>query len=336
MNLNRITATDIQSQPYVAAEPLRPIPRAEMVWIVLEALFDLIVCYFRCIPLWIRLVLDTFHPPAPKTISGQNALITGGANGIGRAIATELAKEGCNVIIVDEDQVNAEKTAAELKAFNVDAFSYKCDVADYEQVKELRGQVETDVGSVDILINNAGILSFLLPNENNPSMIQRMMEVNALAGFWTVEQFLPGMTRQRRGHIVAIASASSYFPVGWMKNYVTTKYAVRGYMEALDEELYLAGQSDYVKTTTVFPFVVNTRKQVMDAINRKRGLSKMPKYSPEETAATVLKAIKNNQRKVVVPDRLKAWQLSFYEHIPIEIRRKLDLAVMKEKPIVLD
>ena len=84
----------------------------------------------------------------------------------------------------------------------------------------------------------------------------------------TVEQFLPSMIRRRKGHIVAIGSASAYTPVGWMRNYVTSKYAVRGYMEALDEELHLIGQADFVKTTTVFPFVVNTRKQLMDKMNR--------------------------------------------------------------------
>lgn len=142
------------------------------------------------------------------------------------------------------------------------------DVANYDEVRELYRRVERDVGPVDILVNNAGILPFLSSNEKNPSEIRRLMDVNVMSGFWTVEQFLPSMIRRGRGHIVAIASASSYAPVGFMKTYVTSKYAVRGYMEALDEELYLIGQAEAVKTTTVFPFVINTRKQVMEKVNR--------------------------------------------------------------------
>lgn len=329
-------SVDIDSKPYAAASPLKPLSPLEMLLVTLRLLLDLVVCFLKSIPLWVEIVLELFKTPPPKNISGQTALVTGGANGIGKAIATELAKEGCNVVVVDLDQTNGEKTAQELKRYNVQSVAYKFDVADYEQVRELHRFVERDFGPVDILVNNAGILPFLSPNEKNPSEIRRMMEVNVLSGFWTVEQFLPSMIRRRRGHIVAIASASSYTPVGWMKSYVTSKYAVRGYMEALDEELFLIGQTDLVKTTTVFPFVINTRKQLMEKFDHMPGVSTMPKFSPEETAKTILEAIKTNKRKVVVPKMVRAWQLSFYEHIPIKIRRMIDLTIMKGRPLVLD
>ncbi|XP_058819193.1 estradiol 17-beta-dehydrogenase 11-like [Topomyia yanbarensis] len=330
------SSLDAQSRPYIPADPLSPPRLAERVLIVLQALFDLSIVFLRSIPLWIEVIVETFSPPPPKNISGQTALVTGGANGIGKAIATELAKEGCNVVIVDLDLTNGEKTALELRRYNVTTVSYKFDVAEYEQVRHLIRSVEQDIGPVDILVNNAGILPFLSTEENHPSGIKRMMDVNVLAGFWTVEQFLPSMIRRRKGHIVAIASASAYTPVGWMKTYVTSKYAVRGYMEALDEELYLKGQSDLIKTTTVFPFIINTRKQLMERMGRMPGVASMPKFSTEETARAVVNAIKTNKRKVVVPERVKAWQLSFYEHIPIKIRRMMDSTVLKGRPVVLD
>ncbi|XP_062555220.1 estradiol 17-beta-dehydrogenase 11-like [Armigeres subalbatus] len=327
---------DVTSKPYSAAAPLQPRSQYEKLQTILLLLLDLVLCFFQSIPLWVEIVVEVFSPPPPKNISGQTALVTGGANGIGKAIATELAKEGCNVVIVDLDITNGQKTAQELKRYNVQTVAYEIDVADYEQVRELQRRVERDIGSVDILVNNAGILPFLSPNERNPSEIRRLMEVNVLGGFWTVDQFLPTMIRRGRGHIVAIASASSYAPVGYMKTYVTSKYAVRGYMEALDEELYLIGQTDAVKTTTVFPFVINTRKQLMEKINRMPGVSTVPKISTEETAKTVVHAIRNNKRKVVVPKALRAWQLSFYEHIPIKVRRMMDLTFMKGRPLVVD
>ncbi|XP_058452099.1 estradiol 17-beta-dehydrogenase 11-like [Malaya genurostris] len=330
------SSLDILARPYIPADPLQSPRLAQRISMLLQMLLDLLIIFACSIPLWIELVVEIFSPPPPKNISGQTALVTGGANGIGKAIATELAKEGCNVIIVDLDQTNGEKTALELRRYNVTTVAYKFDVAEYEQVRQLYRVVERDFGPVDILVNNAGILPFLSSEENHPSGIKRMMDVNVLAGFWTVEQFLPNMVRRRKGHIVAIASASAYTPVGWMRTYVTSKYAVRGYMEALDEELYLKGQSSYVKTTTVFPFIINTRKQLMERMGHTSGVSSLPKFSPEQTARTVVKAIRTNKRKVVVPESLKAWQLNLYEHIPIKIRRMMDLTVMKGRPIVLD
>lgn len=329
-------SVDFALKPYVAAAPLTPRSRWEKFWALLQLLVDLVLCFVKSIPLWAEIVVESFSPPPPKNIGGQTALVTGGANGIGKAIATELAKEGCNVVIVDVDQTNGQNTAQELKRYNVQSVAYEFDVADYDQVRELFRRVERDIGPVDILVNNAGILPHLSSNHNNPSEIRRLMDVNVLSGFWTVEQFLPNMIRRGRGHIVAIASASSYAPVGYMKTYVTSKYAVRGYMEALDEELYLIGQTDSVKTTTVFPMIINTRKQLMEKVDRTPGVSAIPKFTTEETAKTVVEAIKTNKRKVVVPQALKAWQLSFYEHIPIKIRRMMDLTVLKGKPLVLD
>ncbi|XP_053697282.1 estradiol 17-beta-dehydrogenase 11-like [Sabethes cyaneus] len=327
---------DIQLRPYAPADPLPPVSMARRLSILLQGLVDLVVILVSSIPLWIEILVEIVKPTPPKNIGGQSALVTGGANGIGKAIATELAKEGCNVVIVDVDHTNAEKTAIELRQFNVSTVAYKCDVADYEQVRQLYREVERDIGPIDILVNNAGLLPFLSAEENHPSGIKRMMDVNVLAGFWTVDQFLPAMMRRRRGHIVAIASASSYTPVGWMRTYVTSKYAVRGYMEALDEEIYLKGQAEAVKTTTVFPFIINTRKQPMDRMKRMPGVASMPIFSPVQTAKAVVNAIKTNKRKVVVPDAIKAWQLSFYEHIPIKIRRLMDRTVLKGRPIVLD
>ncbi|XP_055611845.1 17-beta-hydroxysteroid dehydrogenase 13-like [Uranotaenia lowii] len=327
---------EVEQQPYVAGAPLQAQSMLQICATILQLVLDFVVIFVRSVPLLVESIVEIFAGPEPKTIGGQTALITGGSNGIGKAIATELAKEGCNVVIVDLDQVNGEKTAAELRRYNVKTNVFKFDVADYEQVRELFRQVNQTVGPIDILVNNAAIVPFLSQTEKNASEIKRMMDVNVLSGFWTVEQFLPNMIRRRKGHIVAIASACSYAPVGWAKPYATSKYAVRGFMESLDEELYLMGQSDLIKTTTVFPFVINTRKHLMEKMSRTPGLSAFPKFSPELVAKTVVDAIKTNKRKVVVPNIFKAWMLNFYEHIPIKIRRMMDLTIMKGKPPVLD
>lgn len=74
------------------------------------------------------------------------------------------------------------------------------------------------------------------------------------------------MIRRRKGHIVAISSIAGYIAPGWAKTYATTKFALRGFMDALEDDLYLRGQANHVHTTTVFPFAFNTRKQAISLL----------------------------------------------------------------------
>jgi len=110
------------------------------------------------ISVWLQLtveafkaVLSIFNPPKPKNISGQVALVTGGANGLGKAIACRLAQEGCTIAIADIAP-EAEATAKELaEKYKVTVKAFKCDVSDFESVEQLRQDIEKSVGCVDIL-----------------------------------------------------------------------------------------------------------------------------------------------------------------------------------------
>lgn len=116
---------DVHSQPYVAAPPLEPSSLLQVALRIVQTLLDLLAVLIRSVPLWFELLVEIFAPPKPKTIGGQTALVTGGANGIGRAIAAELAREGCNVVLVDLDGENGERVADELRQYNVKTVAYK-------------------------------------------------------------------------------------------------------------------------------------------------------------------------------------------------------------------
>ena len=121
----------------------------------------------------------------PKNIGGQLALVTGGGNGLGREIALRLAKEGCNIVIVDLDLRGAQNTAKEIEEkCKVTALAYKVDVSDYEAVEKLKEDIEKSIGTVDILVNNAGILSFQYLKDLKPQEIQKIVNVNLTANFW--------------------------------------------------------------------------------------------------------------------------------------------------------
>lgn len=133
----------------------------------------------------IKSLINVFFPSENKIVKGQLALVTGGANGLGREIAKRLAIEGCNIAIVDLDFMNAEKTAKEIELeFNVKTKAFKVDVSSYEDVLKLRNDVEKSIGTVDILVNNAGILPMMSLEESRHQDIQRIINVNLTSHFW--------------------------------------------------------------------------------------------------------------------------------------------------------
>lgn len=167
-------------------------------------------------------------------------------------------------------------------------------MTDYEAVQTLRKQIEIDLGSVDILINNAGLMPLLSVREGTEKEIQRIVDVNITANYYvsstvwieikiaplatiilavrwffvqTVRTFLPGMMERRRGHIAQISSMSALHPMPGAVIYSSTKFAVRGYIEALAEELRQEGYGDSIHFTTVHPYFVSTRKDLMEAVN---------------------------------------------------------------------
>lgn len=119
-----------------------------------------------------------------KKLNTKN--IQGGANGLGRAIAFRLAKESCNVIIIDINLPEAEKTAKEIEEnFKVSVKAFKVDVADFAAIEKLKEDISMHFDqTVDILVNNAGILSAISLTEGHYSQIQKVIDVNLTAHFW--------------------------------------------------------------------------------------------------------------------------------------------------------
>lgn len=119
-----------------------------------------------------------------KNIRGQLALVTGGGKGLGREICLRLAKEGCNIAIVDIDVDSSKETAEDCRDLGVKAEFYRCDVSDNDSVEMLKYQVIHRSGVVDILVNNAGILFGRPIIEETPQNIQKMVGVNLMSVFW--------------------------------------------------------------------------------------------------------------------------------------------------------
>jgi all-trans-retinol dehydrogenase (NAD+) len=127
-----------------------------------------------------------FIPRQPKIIAGQLALVTGGSNGIGKAIAMSLAAKGCNIAIANRNHQEGIKTAIEIEEkFGVKAKAFKVDVSKHEDVKKLKAEVESSLGCVDILVNNAGYLTLKFSLlEGDDEEIQQVIDTNLTSYFW--------------------------------------------------------------------------------------------------------------------------------------------------------
>lgn len=179
-----INIKDVGLKPYEGAKPQKEKTIIQTLLIIIEFSFKFLTVVVLSVPIYYKLLKDIISPPRRKNIGGQLALVTGGANGLGREICLCLAKRGCNVAVVDLDLENAEKTASNCRQFHIKAKGYRVDVSNYNEIRDLRKQIEEDLGPVDILINNAGILAALSLREGAPEDIDRIIRVNLTAQFY--------------------------------------------------------------------------------------------------------------------------------------------------------
>ncbi|KHJ95161.1 oxidoreductase, short chain dehydrogenase/reductase family protein [Oesophagostomum dentatum] len=145
----------------------------------------------------------------PKDISGKIVLITGAGNGIGRLISVKLATTGCRLVLWDIDTKGNEETKRLCEELGAETHTYDIDMSDRQAIYDSASAVIREVGDVDIVVNNAGILrdggDFL---DKSDDVIEKTMRVNTLAHIWMAKAFLPSMIERDEGHIVCICSMS--------------------------------------------------------------------------------------------------------------------------------
>jgi all-trans-retinol dehydrogenase (NAD+) len=141
-------------------------------------------------------------------IKNNRALITGAASGIGRMLAMRLANAGARIVLWDIDREGLSRLRSELKSAGHDVDSYACDLTNRQEIATVAAQTLAESGPIDILINNAGVVSGKNLLDLSDQEIERTFQVNALALFWTIRAFLPSMLQRDSGHVVTVASAA--------------------------------------------------------------------------------------------------------------------------------
>ncbi|MEO8434133.1 MAG: SDR family oxidoreductase [Pyrinomonadaceae bacterium] len=188
-------------------------------------------------------------------LSDKSAVVTGGTKGIGFAIAEALVNEGVNVCISARHQSEIEGAVNRLTRLGKGrAIGFPCDVRDYEQVKGLIAQSVSDLGGLDILINNAGIGMFEPVAEMTPENFRAILETNLFGVFYGCHEAIPLMKQRGGGYIVNISSLAGANPHPRMAAYNASKFGLNGFSEALMQEV----RHDNIKVSYIMPGSVNT------------------------------------------------------------------------------
>lgn len=232
------------------------------------------------------------------TFKDKNVLITGSANGIGRLMAQKAAARGANVIMWDIDMPGLESLSDQLQRWGYKATSYhQCDLSDREEIRDTARRVLAEQGTVDVLINNAGVVSGKPLTELSDEAIERTFSINTLSLFRTTRAFLPAMMAQNSGHIVTIASAGGLIGVPRMTDYSSSKFAAIGFDDSLRVELKRLGYKG-IRTTVVCPYYINTG---MFHGVKTRFPWLLPIMEPDDAANKIISAIEKNKQRLIMP-----------------------------------
>ena len=198
--------------------------------------------------------MDITPDLAPPVLHGRLALVTGGGQGNGRAIARGLAQAGARVIVTDMNAVTAEAVAQEIRLAGGQAWAWRLDVTDASACQALAEQVQAKVGLVDVLVNNAGIIIREgLDSPNVTANLQRSLEVNVLGSFHPTRAWLAAL-RATRGCVINLGSIASSAGLPGAVGYSPSKGAVKLMTQALAVEL----AKDGVRVNAIAPGVIET------------------------------------------------------------------------------
>ena len=173
-----------------------------------------------------------------KLLEGKTAIITGASRGIGKAIAIKFAEEGCNIAFTDlfYDDI-AKATEAELQAMGIKAKGYSSDASKFEDTQNVVNQITADFGSVDVLVNNAGITKDTLLMRMTEDQWDAVITVNLKSVFNFTKAVQAGMLKQRSGSIVNMSSVVGVSGNGGQSNYSASKAGIIGFTKSIAKEL---------------------------------------------------------------------------------------------------
>ena len=246
----------------------------------------------------------------PRDLSGRIVAITGGARGIGRAIAQACVRAHMKVAIGDLDLVAARRTAAELGG---ETIAVELDVSNRASMRHFLDIVEERLGPLDVLVNNAGIMHLGSLDAEDDASTRRQVDINVHGVLHGMKEALPRMKPRHRGHIVNIASTAGRGGFAGAATYSGTKHFVVGASEAVRFELRGSG----VDISCMLPVVVRT--ELAAGTSDARFVARL---EPEDVADAVMRTLRVPRFEVFVPRYMNA-MMTFAAVLPRPAREAM-------------
>lgn len=224
-------------------------------------------------------------------LKDKTVLITGGASGIGKIMARLVLERNGKVIIWDINPKGIAEVISEFTNLGV-ITGYTVDVSNLEQIQETAKKVKQDFESIDVLINNAGIIVGEYFHELSTAHITKTMDINATAPMLITAQFLQDMMDKNSGHICNIASSGGIISNPKMSVYAASKWSLIGWSDSLRLEMKQLKKNVHV--TTIMPYFISTG--MFAGVQ-----SKIPIQDPEKASLKIIRAIENNKKMLTIP-----------------------------------
>lgn len=257
-----------------------------------------------------------------KDFKGKTAVVTGAASGLGKAMATDLARRGMNIVAADIEEPALQSAAEEFKALGVECLPVVCNVAEQEQVESLADQAFDKFGGVHVVCNNAGVAGGGPLEKASLKDWKWIIDVDLWGVVYGVQAFVPRMVEQNQGgHIVNTASMAGLIASKGMGIYNTAKYAVVGLSETLQKDL-----RDYnIGVSVLCPMGVHTRigdsernrpTELKKDAPPREGVDLVGNYlTPEHASKLVMAAIEGEQLYIVTHPESEEFLIRRFERI---------------------
>ncbi len=233
-------------------------------------------------------------------IKGKLAVVTGASRGIGAATARALAAAGAHVVLLARSALELEQLTEEIRAAGGKANWFDVDLSDLVRIEATYALIEREIGIPDILVNNAGLGRWLFTEETPGLEAEMMVKLPYLAAFHMTRLVLPGMLKRKSGHVVNVNSPASVMVWGGAAAYASSRWALRGFSEALKIDLHGTGIG--ISHVVLGEVESNYWEANPGARQRLPRIAKLiPRLSTEQAARQILRAIKTNRRELTAP-----------------------------------
>lgn len=239
-----------------------------------------------------------------KSFHGKVCAVTGAGSGIGRGLGLQLASEGARLALSDINEENVRATVDACRRHGVEAEAYRLDVSDRAAVFAHADEVKERFGAVNLIVNNAGVAMASTVEETSIEDYEWIMGINFWGVLYGTKAFLPHLIASGDGHVVNISSVFGLIAVPGQSGYNAAKFGVRGFTEALRQEMAIAGHP--VGVSCVLPGGVKTSiarsARVADGDPEEMGaeFERVARTTPAAAARTIVEGVKRDRSRILV------------------------------------